>query len=84
MKFLRDGCGVLPIGGINQYSVFRQYSNNFRFMQGLARIKESGTDWILFRLAFFREIRSDRECIVKRQEAVLLESLWQVAGKKAP
>ena len=82
VKFLRDGCGVLHIGGVNQHPVLQQYSNNVRFMQGLARIKESGTDWMLFRLALFREIRSDRECIVKRQEAVRLESLGQVAGKR--
>jgi hypothetical protein len=69
--------------GTNPRIDLRQYSDDPLFLQDLAKIKQSGTDWMLFHLAFFHEIRKGREYITKRQEASLLESLEHATGKKA-
>lgn len=68
--------------GANPRIDLQHYSDDPRFLQDLAKIKESGTDWMLFHLAFFPEISKGREYVTKRQEASLLESLEQVTGKK--
>ena len=68
--------------GVNPRTDLQTYSDDPRFLRDLAKIKRSGTEWKLFHLAVYREIKSNREYIMERQEAALLESLEQVTGKK--
>jgi len=68
--------------GANPRIDIQQYSDDPGFLKNLAKIKESGTDWMLFHLAISLEIKANREYLLKRQGAALLESLEQVTGKK--
>lgn len=59
-----------------------RYSDDPRFVENLAKIKASGAQWMLFHLAFYPEIKANREYTTSRQDDALLESLEQVTGKK--
>ncbi|HKQ26536.1 MAG TPA: SGNH/GDSL hydrolase family protein [Burkholderiales bacterium] len=68
--------------GMNPRTELRRYSDDPLFLQDLAKIKESGTDWTLFHLAISSEIKANREYRLKRQGIALLESLERVTEKK--
>jgi hypothetical protein len=68
--------------GVNPLTDLQQYSDDPLFIRNLAIVKGSGTDWMLFHLAISREIKANREYMLKRQGVALLESLEQVTGKK--
>lgn len=68
--------------GVNPRTDLQRYADDPRFMEDLAKIKTSGVKWMLFHLAFYPEIKANREYITSRQETVLIESLEQATGKK--
>lgn len=71
----------VPVG-TNPRTGFQRYSDDPRFMENLAKIKASGVEWVLFHLAFYPEIKQNREYTLNRQETGLLESLEKGTGKQ--
>lgn len=59
----------------------RSYADDARFTVDLAKVKATGSRLVLFHLAFYPEIKANREYILDTQQQSLLDSLEKATGK---
>ena len=65
---------------VNPRVPYRSYADDPGFIGSLERIKAAGVPWTLFHLAYYPEIKAEKEYILRRQQKALLDSLETMTG----
>ena len=67
---------------INPRVPYRSYADDPGFLRSLERIKAAGVPWTLFHLAYYPEIKAEKEYTLRGQQQALLESLETMTGRR--